>query len=226
MDHALDLVAGASQLHRDRVDKERHVVGQHVDDGVRRAPTVPLERGVVDAELDRARRVALIEAPVGERGSVEVEVLALDQILRWNPAVVLAHEPLGLLIVQALANPRAHLRDQLGLGLGRPDCHLRRPPLTLLKAERIPWRPTFAEAARGGRSAYIRALARSLLSLARALRQEPLRQAQAAAALPGGAAAAPHHRRSARASCRRPRGPAASIEARSRPWRPRTRARR
>ena len=73
----------AAELHRHRVDEERHVVGDDLDDGVRRLPAVLLELRVVDADLGRARlALAPSEAPVRsapptlqvrKRGAVQVE---------------------------------------------------------------------------------------------------------------------------------------------------------
>ena len=48
-DHQVDAVAVAGDLHRDRIDEERHVVVHELGDGVRRLPAVLLDVRVVDA---------------------------------------------------------------------------------------------------------------------------------------------------------------------------------
>ena len=56
VDDQVDAEAAPVELHADRVDQERHVVGHDLDGRVRRLPAVRLELGVVDADLGRARR--------------------------------------------------------------------------------------------------------------------------------------------------------------------------
>ena len=56
VDDQVDAEAVAVQLHRHRVDQERHVVGDDLDCGVRSTPAVALELRVVDAHLRLAGR--------------------------------------------------------------------------------------------------------------------------------------------------------------------------
>ena len=65
--------AAPVQLHGDRIDQERHVVGHDLDRGVRGAPAVRLEARVVDPHLRGAGRAPPGEVEVGERGAVDVE---------------------------------------------------------------------------------------------------------------------------------------------------------
>ena len=94
VDHQMDRVALARELHRHRVDDERHVVGDDLDHGVRRLPAVLLEVRVVDAHLRLAGRALLGEVPVRDRRPVQVERVAIGQVLGGHPVVVLAHERL------------------------------------------------------------------------------------------------------------------------------------
>ena len=79
---------------RDAVDQERHVVVDDLDDRVGRLPAVLLELRVVDAQLGRARPPLLAEAQLRQRGAVEVERVALGQILRRHVAEISPDEPL------------------------------------------------------------------------------------------------------------------------------------
>ena len=82
------------QLHRDRVDEERHVVGDDLDDGVRRLPAVLLDVGRVDVHLRLAGPPDAAEVPVRERGAVQVELAPVDQVVGRDVRVVRADEPL------------------------------------------------------------------------------------------------------------------------------------
>jgi hypothetical protein len=126
MDHEVQAEAVAAQLHADRVDDERHVVADDLHDRVRRLPAVLLELRVVDAHLRLARLAPGREVPVRERGAVDVERAALEQIVRRHPAVVLAHELLDLvrlLLAEPLMQARADGVDQRRLDLLHLDRH-------------------------------------------------------------------------------------------------------
>ncbi len=93
----VDPAAAPVQLHAHRVDEERHVVGHDLDGGVGGLPAVVLEAGVVDAHLRRARGALAREVEVAERDAVEVERVALLDVLGRDPAVQLPGERLGQL---------------------------------------------------------------------------------------------------------------------------------
>ena len=115
VDEQVDAVGLTVELHAHRVHEERHVVAVHLDHRVRGLPPVLLEVRVVDAHLRRARLALAQEAPVRERGPVHVQRVALGQVLRRHPAVVLAHERLDqarLVLWDPLAHARAHGFDQ------------------------------------------------------------------------------------------------------------------
>ena len=123
VDEQVDPRVLAAQLHRGRVDQERHVVGHELDDRVRGLPAVLLEVGVVDAHARRAGRALAGEAPVGERGAVEVERLELGEVLRWHAAVVLADELLRLrrlVLAEPLPDACADGLDQRAVELLQP----------------------------------------------------------------------------------------------------------
>ncbi len=133
MDDQVDAVPRAAQLHRHRVDDERHVVGDDLDQRVRRLPAVLLEVRVVDAHLGLARSPLLGEVPVRDRRPVQVERVAIRQILGRDPLVVLADERLArrhLVRGQPFPHAFADRVDQLGLEI-RPLYRHSRPPLFL-----------------------------------------------------------------------------------------------
>jgi hypothetical protein len=83
-------------LHRDRVDQERHVVVDDLDHRVRRLPAMLVQPRVVDAQLGRAAGEAAREVPVRQRCAVQVGDRPLGQVIGRNLAVVLARELGGL----------------------------------------------------------------------------------------------------------------------------------
>jgi hypothetical protein len=79
---------------------------------------VLLEVGVVDAHLGLSGRALAGEAPLRERRAVEVERVPIGQVLGRDPAVELAGELLDLVrlvVLQAIAEPRAHGVDERGV---------------------------------------------------------------------------------------------------------------
>jgi hypothetical protein len=82
----------AIDLHRDRVDQERHVVVDDLDHGVRRLPAVFVQPRVVDAQLGCTAGEAAREVPVRQRRTVQVGQRALGQVFGGHLAVVLARE--------------------------------------------------------------------------------------------------------------------------------------
>ena len=92
MDDQLDPVPLPAQLHRHRVDDERHVVADDLDHRERRVPAVTLNVGVIDAHLGLASRTMLAGLPVGHHRPAEVQRIAVGEIRGGNPVVVLAYE--------------------------------------------------------------------------------------------------------------------------------------
>ena len=133
MDHEVDRVPLAPELHRHRVDDERHVVADDLDHRVRGLPAVVLELGVVDVDLGLAGLAVLGQVPVRDRGAVEIERTPTDQVLPRDPVVVLAHEDLArrrLLIGEAFPDAGADGVDQLRFEIRRLQ-HQLTPPLIL-----------------------------------------------------------------------------------------------
>jgi hypothetical protein len=64
VNHQVNRTVPAGQRHRDRVDQERHVVGNHLDDGVAGGPTVLLDGGGVHANQRPALRPGLCKLTV------------------------------------------------------------------------------------------------------------------------------------------------------------------
>jgi hypothetical protein len=95
----------AIDLHRHRIDQERHVVVDDLDDRVRRLPAVFLEGRIEHADPGVPRLPLAREVPVRQRSPVEVGGLSLDEILRLYIPVV----------------TRGEIRDRLPLR----RCHLR-----------------------------------------------------------------------------------------------------
>ena len=107
--------AAPVELHAERIDQERHVVGHDLDGGVRGLPAVDLELGVVDAQLGGPRLALAGQVEVREGGPVQVQVAPLGDVLGRDPAVVLARErlrPARVVPVQVLSETRADGIDQ------------------------------------------------------------------------------------------------------------------
>jgi hypothetical protein len=125
VDDQVDAAAAPVQLHADRVDEERHVVGHDLDGRVGGLPAVLLEARVVDAHLRRAGRPLAREVERADREAVQIERVAVGHVLGGDPAVELPRErfgQLGIGPVQLLAHTRAHRLGQRLLGI--LDLHL------------------------------------------------------------------------------------------------------
>ena len=116
----------AVELGAHGIDQERHVVVDHLDDGVVRLPAVSFQGGVVDPDLGPPAPAGLREVPVRERGAVEVARAAVGQILRRHRFVITAHEALGLVSAirrQAVVQQADDPLDELDLLLPCPAQH-------------------------------------------------------------------------------------------------------
>ena len=124
VDHEVARVPAAVHDHAHRVDQERHVVGDDLEDGMGRLPAVLLDLGVVDPDLRRARRAPPGEVEVRRRGAVEILRLALGEVLGRDPGVVPGDEgkdEIEVLASHPLACERCdfvHQLRQLGRRLG------------------------------------------------------------------------------------------------------------
>ena len=126
VDDQVDAAPEPVQLRAHRVDEERHVVVDDLDDGVRRRPAVLLELGCVDANPRLAALAAGAEVQMRQRGAVEVADAALQQVVGRYGAVVDADEgfePRRLLLGELAAGVLDGLLDQTGLGLVRLRAH-------------------------------------------------------------------------------------------------------
>ena len=125
-------VPASVQDHPYRVDQERHVVGDDLDDGMGRLPAVLLDLRVVDPDLRRARRAPPGEVEVCRRGAVEIAHLALREVVGRDARVVPVDEGQDEIEVFA-AHPRASERhdffNQPGLLPGRRLSRHWKPPL-------------------------------------------------------------------------------------------------
>ena len=126
VDRDVDQEAQPVERHAERIDQERHVVGDHLDHRVGRLPAVLLDLRIVDPERRLAGRAVLGEAEVGQGRAVQIERIALEQIDRRHRAVVMPEErlgALGLTFGQLIVQPIDHPLEQIGLLVLQPGCH-------------------------------------------------------------------------------------------------------
>ena len=81
VDDQVDRGAALPEVGGDRVDQERHVVGDHLDDGVAGGPAVLVHGRGVDPHVGAALGAYLRELAVGERGAQDVDRVATDDVL-------------------------------------------------------------------------------------------------------------------------------------------------
>ena len=120
VDDEVDAASQPVELHAHRVDEERHVVVDDLDDRVPGGPAVLLELRRVDADLGLPRGAPCAEVELGERGAVEVRRAALEEVLGGDRAVVDADqcfEPRGLVLRKLRVRVLEGLVDQRGLRL-------------------------------------------------------------------------------------------------------------
>src|SRR3954452_16100899 len=115
MDDRLDSKPAPAQLHTDRVDQERHVVGDYLDRRMAGLPAFDFKLRIDNPDLAGSRHPLAREVQVRQSGSVEVEPALALEVLGRYPAVVLPDEFLGLSSVrlrQMLVEPGAHAIDK------------------------------------------------------------------------------------------------------------------
>ncbi len=82
MDHQVHVVLALRERHRHRVDQERHVVGDHLDDRVALGrPAVGVDGGGEDAHVRGALRALDAGLEVMHDRAVEVDLVAVEQVL-------------------------------------------------------------------------------------------------------------------------------------------------
>jgi len=123
VDHEVQPVALPAEQHADRVHQERHVVGDDLHGGVTGLPVVLLEHRGVDADVRRTGFAVATKLPVRQGHPEQVDLAAVDDVVRQGAPVVLpqeALEPGGLQLRQpaaALAKRLDGPVDQIGFGL-------------------------------------------------------------------------------------------------------------
>jgi len=108
----------APDLGRDAVDEKGHVVVDDLDHGVGRLPTMLLQPRVVDPELHLAWLSHLRRPKLRQRRAIEIQQVALGQILGRHVAEVGPHELLRARRIGALETGTQLLDqrvDDLGL---------------------------------------------------------------------------------------------------------------
>ncbi len=141
-DHEVDRAAAPRHLHRDRVDEERHVVDDRLDDGVPRLPPVLLDVGRVDVHLQLAGPPDAREVPVRDGSSVEVDGAPVGQVIGSRVRVVGTHEALELLrlgTVDLLVDARDRGLEECRLLLIRA-CRQSRTSLRVAASKYVPAR--------------------------------------------------------------------------------------
>ena len=107
-------------------DQKRHVVVDHLDDGVGRLPAVLLDLRIVRPDLGLAGLALLPEAEMRERRAVQVQGVAIDQVRRRHALVVVMHEALGErgeVFVQLVVQTPDHPLEQIGFLVLKPGRH-------------------------------------------------------------------------------------------------------
>ena len=131
MDDEMARVPASVHHHPHRVDEERHVVGDDLDDGVGRLPAVLLDLRVVDPDLRRAGRAPPGEVQVRRRRAVEVVRPAFGEVVGRDSRVVPGDEgqhEVDVLAAHPLTRQRGHVVHELHRLRRRLDRHGRSPP--------------------------------------------------------------------------------------------------
>ena len=131
VDDQVDLQAELIERRGHRIDQERHVVVDDLDDGMGRLPALFLGLRAVDPDLGDPERPGLAVAPQGQGGAIEVVRFLAQDVVRRHVGIELAQEAFrgfdaGRL--QALAQAPGNPVDQVVLELFRLDNHDPVPP--------------------------------------------------------------------------------------------------
>ncbi len=92
MDDDVNATPLPGQLVGDGVDQEGHVVRHHLHDGVAAGPPVLFHGGCVDPHVGRALRALLGQSVVRDRGTEDVDRVAVGEVLRGGVQVVALEE--------------------------------------------------------------------------------------------------------------------------------------
>jgi hypothetical protein len=116
VDDEVDGAAEGAERGGDRVDEERHVVGDDLDDGVSAGPPLVLDIRVRHRDVDGADGPPPGEVAFGERGAEEVLRLTGEEILGRGVPVEHSQQPVDVLagVVTGVLSGRPQL---LGPGL-------------------------------------------------------------------------------------------------------------
>lgn len=129
VDDGVDAAVLPGEFVGDRVDQERHVVGDHLDDRVGARPAVLLDGRRVDPHVGRALRAVLGQSVVGERRAVDVDRIAVGEVVRGGVQVVPVEENEQRLVVRmplvarTVSDP-CRPCEQLGLGFVQLGLHV------------------------------------------------------------------------------------------------------
>ncbi len=133
VDDDVDRAVLAGQLVGHRVDQERHVVGDDLDHGVAAGPAVLLDRGGVHPHLGGALGALEAQAVVRGGRAVDVDRVAVDQVLGRRVEVVVVQVRGQSAVAQSLPRRRSpHLAvlsgccclpEQFGLGCVQLGLH-------------------------------------------------------------------------------------------------------
>ena len=117
MDRQVDHQAELIERDADRIDQKRHVVIDDLDHGMGRLPAMLLDLRVVDPDFRLAWPPLLAEAEMGQRRAIQIQRVAIEEIIQGDAAVVMAHERFrqyGLAIFQLVVQPTDHALQQVG----------------------------------------------------------------------------------------------------------------
>ncbi len=120
MDDQMDDAATGVDRQADRIDEERHVVVDDLDDRVRRQPTVRSRVRVVDPNFRPARAAPLGKVPQRQRRTAEVAWASSDDIGRGHMLVEFADHAFGrrpLRRIEYLCRERCGFSDERRLFL-------------------------------------------------------------------------------------------------------------
>jgi hypothetical protein len=117
MDDVVQRESASVNRHGYRIDEERHVVVDDLDDRVGALPAVLLDGGIEDPYARVAGRASRRELPVRNRRAIEVLGRALGQLVGVDLPIMLLDEALNVLALRA-GYPGPHERKDLGDALG------------------------------------------------------------------------------------------------------------
>src|SRR3546814_13468025 len=92
MDDEVDRVAASVEFGGDRIDQERHVVVDDLNDGMRRLPTILAQRRVMDADFCGGRRPFVSEAEHREGAAVQYFGTDTEDVARRDVGIEAADE--------------------------------------------------------------------------------------------------------------------------------------